>query len=134
MSPRRARWPAERRRLGAGDRWQLDDERGVPARSLADAAAEHEAGDLCDADYEALAARDRARLAEVEAAAVALRSTSRPGPLGPGDAGRRAGPRRAAGRRGGGVPTGRRAPAPGLVARWSAPLALAAGAVCWWSS
>jgi len=55
-----------------GERWFLDDEREFLLRSLDDAAREHDAGDLSDADYEVLAARDRSRLADVEAELAAL--------------------------------------------------------------
>jgi cytochrome c-type biogenesis protein CcmH len=41
-------------------------------RSLADAEAEHDAGDLSDADYQALLRRDRGRLETIEARMVAL--------------------------------------------------------------
>jgi hypothetical protein len=49
------------------ERWYLNDELEFLRRSLDDAAHEHEAGDLSDEDYSVLAARDSARLAEVEA-------------------------------------------------------------------
>ena len=54
------------------DRWYLTDERDFLRRSLQDAAREHEAGDLSDEDHAVLVARDRARLAEVEAELAAL--------------------------------------------------------------
>jgi len=49
------------------ERWHLLDERDFLRRSLDDADREHEAGDLSDEDFAILAARDSARLAEVEA-------------------------------------------------------------------
>jgi len=49
------------------ERWFLNDEREFLRRSLDDAQREHSAGDLSDADYAVLAARDRRRLDEVEA-------------------------------------------------------------------
>jgi tetratricopeptide (TPR) repeat protein len=55
-----------------GERWFLEDEREFLLRSIDDAAREHDAGDLSDADYEVLAARDRSRLADVEAELAAL--------------------------------------------------------------
>ncbi len=51
---------------GGGERWRLDDEEEFLHRSLADAEAEHAAGDLADRDYTVLVRRDRARLAEVQ--------------------------------------------------------------------
>ena len=63
----------ERRDRSPGDeRWYLSDERDFLRRSLADAAREHEAGDLSDEDHALLVARDSARLAEVEAELAAL--------------------------------------------------------------
>ena len=56
----------------ADERWFLTDQREFLLRSLDDAAREHEAGDLSDEDYAVLEARDRARLAEVEAELAAL--------------------------------------------------------------
>jgi tetratricopeptide (TPR) repeat protein len=47
--------------------WHLLDEREFLRRSLEDAAREHEAGDLSDADYALLRRRDEERLAEVDA-------------------------------------------------------------------
>ena len=41
-------------------------------RSIDDAEREHDAGDLSEADYDVLVARDRSRLAEVEAELAAL--------------------------------------------------------------
>jgi tetratricopeptide (TPR) repeat protein len=64
-----------------GERWFLNDEREFLLRSIDDAAREHDAGDLSDADYHVLVARDRARLAGVEAELAAL------GPEVPADAG-----------------------------------------------
>jgi hypothetical protein len=68
------------------DPWHLHDEADFLRRSLADAAAEHQAGDLGDDDYALLVARDEARLAGVEGRLAALDA--------PGDApaGRSAGP------------------------------------------
>jgi tetratricopeptide (TPR) repeat protein len=57
----------ERARTGGGD-WHLHDERELLQRSLEDAALEHLAGDLSDEDYALLRARDKRRLAEVDAA------------------------------------------------------------------
>jgi len=54
------------------DRWHLHDEADFLRRSLADAAAEHEVGDLGHDDYAVLVARDEARLAGVEARLAAL--------------------------------------------------------------
>jgi hypothetical protein len=54
------------------DRWYLADEREFLERSLADADREREAGDLSVEDHALLVARDRARLAEVDAKLVAL--------------------------------------------------------------
>ncbi len=50
----------------------LADRRDFLERSLADALAEHDAGDLSDVDYQALSQRDRGRLEAVEARIVAL--------------------------------------------------------------
>jgi cytochrome c-type biogenesis protein CcmH/NrfG len=62
-------------------RWHLEDERDFLERSLADAANEHDAGDMTDDDYDVLTRRDRARLAQVAAALAALdASGSRPEP------------------------------------------------------
>jgi hypothetical protein len=50
-----------------GDRrWRLRDERDFLVRSLADLRAEREVGDIASRDFEALAARDEARLAAVD--------------------------------------------------------------------
>jgi hypothetical protein len=58
---------------GSGsERWYLNDEREFLLRSIDDAERERGAGDLSEADYEVLVARDRARLAEVEAELAAL--------------------------------------------------------------
>jgi tetratricopeptide (TPR) repeat protein len=62
---------AERPDTGGG-RWYLDDEREFLLRSIEDAAREHDAGDLSHSDYDVLVARDRSRLAEVEAELAAL--------------------------------------------------------------
>jgi tetratricopeptide (TPR) repeat protein len=59
-------------RSDSGERWFLDDEREFLLRSIDDAAREHDAGDLSDADYQVLVARDRARLAGVDAELAAL--------------------------------------------------------------
>jgi hypothetical protein len=48
------------------DGWRLADEREFLVRSLADAVAEHAAGDLDDHDFDALQRRDQSRLVEVE--------------------------------------------------------------------
>ena len=50
----------------------LADRRSFLERSLADAKAEHDAGDLSDTDYDALCRRDRSRLDAVDARLVAL--------------------------------------------------------------
>ena len=63
----------------ADERWFLADQREFLVRSLDDAAREHEAGDLSGEDYALLEARDRARLAEVEAELAALGPESTPG-------------------------------------------------------
>jgi tetratricopeptide (TPR) repeat protein len=75
-----ARKPAVERPDTGGERWYLDDEREFLLRSIDDAAREHDAGDLSDSDYDVLLARDRSRLAEVEAELAAL------GPEVPADA------------------------------------------------
>jgi tetratricopeptide (TPR) repeat protein len=49
-------------------RWFLTDQREFLIRSIADAEVEHAAGDLADEDFSLLVARDRSKLAEVEAA------------------------------------------------------------------
>jgi hypothetical protein len=67
-----AREPGAERTETGGERWYLDDEREFLLRSIDDAAREHDAGDLSDADYEVLATRDRVRLREVEAELAAL--------------------------------------------------------------
>jgi tetratricopeptide (TPR) repeat protein len=54
------------------DRWYLADEREFLERSLADADRERDAGDLSVEDHALLVARDRARLAEVDAELAAL--------------------------------------------------------------
>jgi tetratricopeptide (TPR) repeat protein len=48
-------------------RWFLTDQRDFLIRSIADAESEHDAGDLTDEDFSLLVARDRDKLAEVEA-------------------------------------------------------------------
>ncbi|HEY2564749.1 MAG TPA: cytochrome c-type biogenesis protein CcmH, partial [Acidimicrobiales bacterium] len=50
----------------------LADRRLFLERSLADARAEHDAGDLSDADYQALSRRDRGRLEAIDDRIVAL--------------------------------------------------------------
>jgi tetratricopeptide (TPR) repeat protein len=50
------------------DRWYLNDQRDFLLRSIADAHSEHDAGDLSDADFSLLVARDRRKLADVELA------------------------------------------------------------------
>ena len=49
------------------ERWRRQDEREFLRRSLGDARAEHDAGDLSDADFELLVRRDSIRLAALEA-------------------------------------------------------------------
>lgn len=51
----------------AAERWTLVDRRDFLRRSLDDADAEHDAGDLADDDHAALRRRDEAKLADVEA-------------------------------------------------------------------
>jgi len=64
----------------AGERrWHLEDERDFLVRSLGDLAAELEAGDIGQADYDALSSRDERRLAVVEAALEALPAEHGPG-------------------------------------------------------
>jgi tetratricopeptide (TPR) repeat protein len=50
----------------ADERWYLNDQREFLIRSLADAATEHDAGDLTDEDFALLTARDQRKLEEVE--------------------------------------------------------------------
>jgi hypothetical protein len=57
-------------------RWFLNDEREFFVRSLEDAEREHDAGDLSDDDYAVLVARDRQKLADVEAALAELGPTA----------------------------------------------------------
>lgn len=52
--------------------WRLNDQRQFLRHSLEDARREHEAGDLTDADYEALRQRDEALLAAVESSLAEL--------------------------------------------------------------
>jgi len=54
------------------ERWYLTDEREFLQRSLVDADREREAGDLSSEDHALLVARDRSRLADVEAELAAL--------------------------------------------------------------
>jgi tetratricopeptide (TPR) repeat protein len=75
-----ARKPGTERSETGDDRWFLDDEREFLLRSIDDAAREHDAGDLSDSDYDVLLARDRSRLADVEAELAVL------GPEVPADA------------------------------------------------
>ncbi len=75
-----ARRPGTERPDTGGERWYLDDEREFLLRSIDDAAREHDAGDLSDSDYDVLLARDRSRLAAVEAELAVL------GPEEPADA------------------------------------------------
>jgi tetratricopeptide (TPR) repeat protein len=63
---------ATERSDSSGERWFLDDEREFLLRSIDDAGREHDVGDLSDADYAVLVARDRARLAGVDAELAAL--------------------------------------------------------------
>ena len=58
------------------DRWYLNDQRDFLLRSIADAHSEHDAGDLSDADFSLLVARDRRRLADVELALGELAPSS----------------------------------------------------------
>ena len=60
-----------------GERWFLNDQREFLLRSIDDAEGERRAGDLGEGDYQVLVARDRARLAEVEAELAALGPASR---------------------------------------------------------
>ncbi len=48
------------------ERWYLNDQRDFLRRSIDDARAEHEAGDLTDRDFSLLMARDEHKLTEVE--------------------------------------------------------------------
>jgi hypothetical protein len=57
-------------------RWRLEDERDFLRRSLADLAAERDAGDIDRADYDGLLARDRRRLAAVESELAQLEAAS----------------------------------------------------------
>ena len=71
----------------ADEQWYLLDRRDFLVRSLADAEAEHEAGDLSDDDYALLRQRDQVRLDEVQerlAELGALEATGSPGPTGGG--------------------------------------------------
>ena len=73
---------------GSGsERWYLNDEREFLLRSIDDAERERGAGDLSDADYEVLVARDRTRLAEVEAELAALGPDLGPEPPADADSG-----------------------------------------------
>lgn len=56
----------------AQERWYLRDQREFLLRSIDDAQREYDAGDLARADYDVLVARDRSRLADVEAELAAL--------------------------------------------------------------
>lgn len=57
--------------------WRLNDQREFLQRSLEDARREHEAGDLTDADYDALRRRDEEQLTAVEASIAALEEAPR---------------------------------------------------------
>ena len=59
------------------ERWLLNDQREFLLRSIDDAEGERRSGDLAEEDYRVLVARDRARLAEVEAELAALGPASR---------------------------------------------------------
>ena len=63
-------------RTPGDERWYLTDEREFLQRSLADADRERDAGDLSVEDHALLAARDRARLLEVEAELATLESAA----------------------------------------------------------
>lgn len=69
----------------ATERWTLVDRRDFLRRSLDDADAEHDAGDMADDDYAALRRRDEAMLAEVEARLARFDSGAgeRPAPTAP---------------------------------------------------
>ncbi len=54
--------------LHSSERWRLEDEARFLRASLADAEAEHQAGDLSDEDFSLLRRRDATRLAVVEEA------------------------------------------------------------------
>jgi tetratricopeptide (TPR) repeat protein len=66
--------------IGRDRRWHLEDERDFLLRSLADLDAERAAGDLDEQDYQALGARDRARLAAVTEALSELDRAGSPAP------------------------------------------------------
>jgi len=59
--------PADADPLSPDERWHRQDEQDFLRRSLDDATAEHDAGDLSDADFELLVRRDNIRLAALEA-------------------------------------------------------------------
>ena len=65
-------------------RWYLSDQREFLIRSIADAEAEHDAGDLTDEDFSLLVARDRDKLAEVETALGELAPLPRVGEISEG--------------------------------------------------
>ena len=67
-----SRQAAQPGRTPGEDRWYLADEREFLERSLADADRERDAGDLSVGDHALLVARDRARLAAVDAELAAL--------------------------------------------------------------
>ena len=76
--------------LATDDPFALAERRAFLVRSLADADAEHRAGDLSDADLAVIVARDSARLAAVEeklAAGVAARAVATSGAEGAAPAG-----------------------------------------------
>jgi tetratricopeptide (TPR) repeat protein len=108
VSAGRATGPARVSRRPAADErhWHLRDERDFLRRSLADAAREHDAGDLSDEDHALLVARDETRLAEVEAELAAAAAARAGGsPHDPGAAGNHEG---APGAPGAPVPEARR--------------------------
>ncbi len=80
----------------AGGREGLDGQRAFLVRSLADAEAEHRAGDLSDADHGALVARDTVRLVAIDACLEDLVSGAL-GAIGPPAAGARVAPSDVAG-------------------------------------
>lgn len=77
--------------IDAASAWRLRDEEQFLVRSLADAAREHEVGDLSDDDFRLLTARDGARLEEVRRQlALPVAETPPPGAVDtPPPAGRR---------------------------------------------
>jgi tetratricopeptide (TPR) repeat protein len=67
-------------RAPGDERWYLADQQEFLQRSLADADREREAGDLSAEDHAVLVARDRVRLAGVEAELAALDAAIAPAP------------------------------------------------------